>query len=417
MDGFIPLIWTLICSVLVLFMLPGFAMMETGFTRAKNAGHTMAMNMMVFPVALAGYWVIGYGLQMGGKGFFLSSGFSEAGAAALFLSRAVTMNVAVTIPAGAMAERWTFKSFVYTALFVSLFTYPLLANWIWSGGWLSQLGTRFGLGHGVVDFAGSGVVHVLGGVAGLAGALVLGPRTGKFRADGTPAAIPGHNVPLAVTGCLLLFVGWFGFTGGPAAGAGISRAGLVFVNTALASASAGFSAMCYMWLLYGKPDISLSANGLLGGLAAISASCAYVSPSGAVIIGFIAGILCCASVFFIEQRLKIDDPVGAISVHGTCGAWGIIGLGLFADGSFGEGWNGVPGAVTGLFHGSASQLGAQGIGLIVTIVFVFISMYAFFTVLNRFVPLRAPQEAEFEGLDQSEVAVTAYPDFTVAKRR
>ncbi len=417
MDMILPLIWTLLCSVLVLLMQPGFAMMEAGFTRAKNAGHTMAMNMMVLFISLIGYWAIGYGVQMGGRGFFLSGGYAEPGVIALFLSRAVTMNIAATIPAGAMAERWTFRSFVFTALFVSAFTYPLVANCVWGGGWLAQLGTRSGLGHGVIDFSGSAVVHLTGGAAGLAGALVLGPRTGKFRADGKPAAIPGHNIPLAVSGCLILFVGWFGFTEGPASGTGMARIGLIAVNTALAGASAAFSAMCYMSFLYGKPDLSLSVNGLLGGLVAISASCAFVSPTGAVFIGLVAGTVCCMSVFVLERKLKVDDPTGAVSVHGTCGAWGMIGLGLFADGGFGDGLNNVPGTVTGLFHGGVSQMAAQTIGVAVILAFVFGTMYAFFSFLNRFVPLRAQQEMEFEGLDQSEVAVTAYPDFSVAKRR
>jgi Amt family ammonium transporter len=409
--------WPLICAFLVFFMQAGFAMVETGFTRAKNAGHTMAMNMMVFVISALGYWICGFALQMGGKGFFLAGTSYDLSIAALFVSHMVYMNIAVTIPTGAMAERWTFKSFVVYGFFVSMFIYPLYAHWVWEGGWLSQLGRNFGLGHGVLDFAGSSVVHMVGGVSALAGAIVLGPRMGKYRANGTPNAIPGHHIPMAIIGCLILFFGWFGFNAGRAFAADEMRIGLIAVNTVLAAAAASFSAMCYMWFLYGKPDLSLSANGLLGGLVAITASCAFVNPVGAVIIGAVAGVLCCGSVFFVERKLKVDDPVGAISVHGVCGAWGLIGLGLFADGTYGDGLNGVPGAVKGLFYGGAAQFAAEVIGVVVTIAFVFAVMYIFFRVLGRIIPLRVPEEVEFEGLDQNEVSVTAYPDFSLKTRR
>jgi ammonium transporter, Amt family len=410
-------VWTAICAFLVFFMQAGFAMVETGFTRAKNAGHTMAMNMMVFVFSALGYWISGYALQMGGKGFFLSGSANSVSVITLFFSQVVLMNIAATIPTGAMAERWTFKSFVIYGFFVSIFTYPLYAHWVWGNGWLSQLGKNFGLGHGVVDFAGSSVVHMVGGVAGLAGALVLGPRMGKYRANGTPAAIPGHHIPMAVIGCLILFFGWFGFNTGSALSGNDVRIGVIAVNTMLASAAAAFSAMCYMWLRYGKPDISLSANGLLGGLVAISASCAFVSPRGAVLIGLVAGVLCCTSVFFVERKLKVDDPVGAVSVHGTCGAWGMLALGLFADGSYGNGTNGVEGTVKGLFYGGGLQFAAEVIGVVVNFVFVFGVMYMFFKVLDKMIPLRVSEEVEFEGLDQSEVAVIAYPDFSITKTR
>jgi Amt family ammonium transporter len=408
---------TLICAFLVIFMQAGFALMETGFTRAKNAGHTMAMNMMVFVIAVLGYWSIGYGLQAGGKGFFLSNAAPDASIITLFLSSVVYLNIAATIPTGAMAERWTFRSFVVYAFFIAMFIYPLYAHWVWGGGWLSQLGKSFGLGHGVVDFAGSSVVHMVGGVTGLAGSIVLGPRMGKYRANGSPTAIPGHHIPMAVAGSLVLFVGWFGFNAGPALADGGLRLGVVALNTMLAGVAAAFSAMCYLWFKYGKPDLSLIANGLLGGLVAVSASCAFVSPFGAVMIGLVAGVLCCASVFFVEQKLKVDDPVGAVSVHGVCGAWGMIALGLFSDGAYGDGLNGVSGAVTGLFYGGGSQITAQLIGVAFNFVFVFGVMFVFFKVLDRAIPMRVPEEVEFEGLDQSEVAVTAYPDFSITKSR
>jgi Amt family ammonium transporter len=412
----ISIIWTLICAFLVIFMQAGFAMMETGFTRAKNAGHTMAMTMMVFVFGVLGYWVCGYALQTG-TGFFLSSPASDASIITLFLSSVVYLNIAATIPTGAMAERWTFKSFVVYGFFIAMFVYPLYANWVWGGGWLARLGGRFGLGHGVLDFAGSSVVHMVGGFTGLAGAIVLGPRMGKYRANGNPTAIPGHHIPMAVAGSLFLFFGWFGFNAGPALANGGLRLGVIAVNTMLAGVAAAFSAMCYLWFKYGKPDLSLIANGMLGGLVAVSASCAFVSPFGAVMTGLVAGVLCCASVFFVERKLKVDDPVGAVSVHGACGAWGMIALGLFSDGSSGDGINKVPGAVTGLFYGNAAQLAAQAIGAAVNFVFVFGVMFVFFKVLDRIIPMRVSEEVEFEGLDQSEVAVTAYPDFSITKTR
>ncbi len=413
----LDLVWTLICAYLVFFMQSGFALAETGFTRAKNAGHTIAMNMMVFGIAVLGYWICGFALQNGGQGFFLYGATHAPPIFAIFMSQAVYMNVAATIPTGAMAERWTFKSFVVYGFFISMFVYPVYANWVWGGGWLSQLGRNFGLGHGVLDFAGSSVVHMAGGVSALAGAIVLGPRMGKFRADGTPNAIPGHHIPMAIVGCLVLFFGWFGFTSGRVIAAGDLRIGVIAVNTMLASAAASFSAMCYVWLLYRKPDLSLSANGLLGGLVAISASCAYVSPGGAVIIGLVAGVLCCASVFFVERRLRVDDPVGAVSVHGVCGAWGLVGLGLFADGSYGEGLNGVAGTVKGLFYGGGAQLAAQVVGVGASFAFFFAVMYLFFRLLDRMIGMRVSEEVEFEGLDQNEVSVTAYPDFSLKSRR
>jgi Amt family ammonium transporter len=441
--------WTLICGFLVMFMQAGFAMAETGFTRAKNAGHTMAMNFMVYAIGMLGYWICGYALQMGGvgkiaslaggtslldgefivklfgkdfglwgtKGFFLSGVTYDTAIFTLFLFQMVFMDTTATIPTGAMAERWSFKSFVIYGFFISMFVYPLYANWVWGGGWLSQLGANFGLGHGTLDFAGSSVVHMTGGVAALAGAILLGPRLGKFRADGTPNALPGHHIPMAMVGCFILAFGWFGFNAGSTLAAGDLRIGVIATNTMLASASGAFLAMVYMWVLYGKPDISMAANGLLAGLVAITAPCAYVNSVSAVIIGAVAGVLLCVSVFFVERVLKIDDPVGAISVHGTNGAWGLLALGLFADGTYGDGINGVAGTVRGLFYGGPSQFAAQIVGVITNFVFVFVVMYVFFKLSNLVAPLRVPHDLEMEGLDQHEVAVSAYPDFTIAKTR
>jgi ammonium transporter, Amt family len=443
----INMMWTLVCGFLVMFMQAGFALAETGFTRAKNASHTMAMNMMVYGLGMLGYWICGFALQMGGvgsianlgggtglldgefviklfgkdfglfgmRGFFLSGVTYDTSIFALFLFQMVFMDTTATIPTGTMAERWTFKSFIIYAFFIAMFTYPLYANWVWGGGWLSQLGKNFGLGHGTLDFAGSSVVHMTGGVAALAGGIVLGPRLGKYRKDGKPNAIPGHHIPMAILGCFILAFGWFGFNAGSTLAGGDLRIGVIATNTMLASAAGSFSAMLYMWLRYGKPDLSMMANGLLAGLVAITAPCGFVNSVSAVVIGLIAGVLLCVSVFFVERQLKIDDPVGAISVHGANGAWGLLSLGLFADGTYGDGLNGVEKTVSGLFYGDASQFAAQIVGVLANFIFVFVVMYLFFRVLNLIVPMRVSREAEEEGLDESEVSVIAYPDFTVRK--
>lgn len=438
----INMVWTLICGFLVMFMQAGFALAETGFTRAKNAGHTMAMNFMIYAIGLLGYWACGFAIQMGGvgavanlaggtalldsekivnffgidfglfgtKGFFLSGVSYDASIFTLFLFQMVFMDTTATIPTGSMAERWTFKSFVIYGFFISMFVYPLYANWVWGGGFLSNLGKSFGLGHGTLDFAGSSVVHMTGGVAALAGALILGPRLGKFKKDGTPNAMPGHNIPMALLGCFILAFGWFGFNAGSTLAGSDLRIGVIAVNTMLASAAGAFSSMLYMWLRYGKPDISMAANGLLAGLVAITAPCAFVNSVSAVIIGLTAGFLLCVSVLFVERALKVDDPVGAISVHGVNGAWGLLSLGLFADGTYGDGLNSVAGTVSGLFYGNFWQFFAQAIGVVVNFGFVFAVMYGFFKILDKFIPMRVSEELEIEGLDQSEVAVSAYPD-------
>ncbi len=439
-------VWLLFCGFLVMFMQAGFALAETGFTRAKNAGHTIAMNFLVYGLGMLGYWACGFALQMGGAGpiavlggggalnseftinlfgkdfglfgttgFFLSGSSYDAVIFSLFLFQMVFMDTTATIPTGSMAERWNMKSFVVYAFFISAIVYPLYANWVWGGGWLAKLGSNFGIGHGVVDFAGSAVVHMTGGVAALAGAMVLGPRIGKYKADGTPVAIPGHDVPMAVLGCLILGFGWFGFNAGSTLAGGDLRIGVVAVNTMLASAAGSLTSMLYMWIRYGKPDVSMIANGFLAGLVAITAPCAFVNAGSAVAIGSIAGVLLCFSVVFIDSVLKIDDPVGAISVHGVNGAWGVLALGIFADGTYGSGWNGVEGAVTGLLYGDSSQIIAQSIGIVTNCIFVFVVMYVFFKVLDKVMGLRPKAEHETEGLDQHEVAVLAYPEFTLNK--
>lgn len=442
----INIVWTLFCGFLVMYMQVGFAMVETGFTRAKNASHTMAMNIMIYVIGVMAYWAIGFAIQMGGgggnaglgggamlngefairlfgkefglfgtKGIFLSGNAYDIPTFTLFLFNMVFMDTAATIPTGAMAERWKFSAFVIYGFVMAGLIYPLFGNWVWGGGWLSQLGKNFGLGHGHVDFAGSSVVHMVGGVVALVGAWVLGPRLGKYNKNGLPNAIPGHHIPMAVVGTLILAFGWFGFNPGSTLAGTDLRIAVVAVNTMLASAAGGFSAMIYMWTFFGKPDLSMCCNGLLSGLVAITAPCAFVTAPVAVLIGLIAGVLCCFAVIFVERKLKVDDPVGAISVHGFNGAWGVLALGLFADGKYGDGWNGVPGTVTGLFYGDASQFLAEVIGMATCFVFVGLLALVAFKVIDRIVGMRVDEEVEMQGLDQYEVAVAAYPDFSTRK--
>jgi Amt family ammonium transporter len=326
----------------------------------------------------------------------------------------VFMDTAATIPTGAMAERWKFSAFCVFAFFVSTLTYPVFGNWAWGGGWLAQLGTNFGLGHGYVDFAGSGVVHSVGGWMALAGAIVLGARIGKFNKDGSPNFIPGHNMTFALLGCFILAFGWFGFNPGStlaASGSGALRIGIIAVNTMLAGAASSLSCMLYIWWTKGKPDPTMTANGILAGLVAITAPSGFVSPVSAVIIGLIAGVLVCWAVWFFDNVAKVDDPVGAISVHGINGAWGVLAAGLFADGTsnYGGSWNGVSGNVTGLFFGDPGQFVAQIIGVVACFVYVGGLSYIFFRLVVRVIGMRTTPEAELGGLDIPEMGAWGYP--------
>jgi ammonium transporter, Amt family len=442
----INITWVLITGYLVMFMQLGFALVETGFTRAKNAAHTMLMNFMVYAIGMLGFWLCGFAFMFGGigqvsnlgmlanlgnevtinlfgkdfgiigyKGFLLTGGAYDVSVFTLFLFQMVFMDTTATIPTGAMAERWKFSAFCVYGLFISMLIYPIYGNWVWGGGWLSTLGANFGLGHGAVDFAGSGVVHMVGGVSALAGAIVLGPRIGKYKKDGTPNAIPGHHIPMGIAGALILAFGWFGFNPGSTLAGTDLRIGVIAVNTMLASAGGALSAMLYMWLRFGKPDPTMTVNGLLAGLVAITAPCAFVTAPSAVLIGLIAGVLVVLSVLFIDSVLKVDDPVGAISVHGVCGAWGILSLGLFADGSYGDKWNSVEGTVKGLFYGDASQFLAQVIDVVVCFIFVFCAAYATFKLIDVVIGNRVSAEVEIGGLDVPETGILAYPDFVLHK--
>ncbi len=448
----INLSWTLIAGFLVMFMQAGFALVETGFCRAKNASHTMMMNLLIYVIGVTGFWIGGFALMYGAQpvaslggtagldaskevvlnlfgkpfglfatnGWFLGGNVYDVGVYTIFLFQMVFMDTAATIPTGAMAERWTLKSFTIYGFFMSMIIYPLFGNWAWGGGWLSQLGTNFGLGHGYVDFAGSGVVHTVGGLCGLAGAIALGPRIGKYNDDGTINPIPGHHIPMGILGTLILAFGWFGFNPGSTlgvAGGGLNRVGIIATTTMIASVGGALTAALYMIFRVGKPDPTMVANGLLAGLVAITAASGFVGATSGFIIGAIAGVLVCVFIEILD-KLKIDDPVGAISVHGVCGLWGVLAVGLFADGTsfYGGTWNNVNGAVKGIFYGDGGQLVAQIIGCITLIVWAFGLSYVFFKVLDRVVKLRVPTDVELEGLDIAETGVLAYPDFHITDR-
>ncbi len=446
----INFVWTLVTGFLVMFMQAGFAIVETGLTRAKNANHTMMMNFMVYGVGMLAYWLIGFAIQEGGVGavanlggtaplsaeatmtlfgksvgifgkngyMLMHHGTYDVGVMVMFLFQMVFMDTALTIVTGTAAERWKYSAFVVSSFVLGAFTYPLFANWAWGGGWLATLGSNFGLGHGYSDFAGSGVVHSVGGVTALAMGIIVGPRIGKYTRQGKANTLPGHDIVLVLLGCFILAFGWFGFNPGSTLGAsanGNLRISSVAVNTMLAGMTGSFGAMLYMWLRYGKPDASMSGNGLLAGLVAITAPSGFVNPVASCIIGLIAGVLVCLSVEFFDRVAKVDDPVGAISVHGANGLWGVISVGLFADGrsNYGGSWNGVSGSVTGLFYGDAGQLVAQLIGVATLIGFVFSLSFVFNVLLDWFVGQRTPAKIELAGLDIPEMGALGYPEFAL----
>jgi Amt family ammonium transporter len=436
----INLVWTLIAGFLVMFMQPGFAMVETGFTRAKNAVHTMAMNLMIYPLGMLGFYICGFAFMFGGlgpiatlggytgldhevtltllgkefglfggTGFFLSGTGYDIAVFALFLFQMVFMDTTATIPTGALAERWKYIAFFIYGWFVGTIIYPIFGNWVWGGGWLAMLGKNFSLGHGHVDFAGSSVVHMTGGVISVVGAWMIGPRIGKYNKDGSPNPIPGHNIPMAVIGTFILAFGWFGFNAGSTLAGTDLRISVVATNTMLASATGAVAATLWMWILrFKKPDPSMMCNGMLAGLVAITAPCAFVNSISSCIIGLIAGVLVVEGALFVERKLKIDDPVGAIAVHGMNGAWGCLALGLFADGTYGDGWNGVSGTVKGLFYGDPSQFIAQCIGIAANIVYVAVISLLVFKLIDKLVGHRVDPEAEIEGLDIPEMGMLGY---------
>jgi Amt family ammonium transporter len=446
----INFVWLLITGFMVLFMQVGFAFLVTGLTRAKNAGHMMMMNLSSFVIALLAYYAVGFAFQFGGinliggtsniggtgplsgifghgnagvigfHGFFLQSGNSyDVGVLAFFLFQVVFMETAGYIIIGAIAERISFAGFILAEIAMGALIYPIYGNWVWGGGWLSQLGHSMDLGHGAVDFAGSGVVHATGGWAALALAMLLGARIGKYRSDGTPRAFPGHNLGYVVIGTLVLTFGWMGFNPGSTFGGTDLRIAIIAVNTLLAASAGAVMAMAWTNWKWGKPDISMTCNGMLAGLVAITAPCAFVAPWAATVIGIIAGGLVCWSVEFFDKKAKVDDPCGAISVHGVCGAFGLLAVGLFADGTYpakAVGWNGIPGGVTGVFYGGDGwgQLLAQLIDIVVGFIWAWGVTYLIFLAVKRFIVFRVSPEVEIEGLDMGEFGQLCYPDYVLA---
>ena len=394
--------WTLVGAFLVYFMQAGFALCEAGFTRAKNTGNILMKNMMDFCIGTPCYWLIGFGLMFGGTGAliggfdpFIQGDYSHLGLDiplwVYIVFQTVFCATAATIVSGSMAERTNFKAYCVYSAAISLVVYPICGHWMWGGGWLQSMGFH--------DFAGSAAVHNVGGVIALLGAAMLGPRIGKYDKDGNPHAIPGHNLTAGALGVFILWFCWFGFNGGSSLSLATDEAmtltGLVCFNTNLAAAVATCVTMIFTWLRYGKPDVSMTLNGSLAGLVAITAGCDTVSPFGAFFIGFVAGILVVLSVEFFDKVAKIDDPVGAVSVHFANGVWGTITVGLFSDGGNGVG--------KGLFYGGGlSQLGIQLLGLVVVDAYVLIVMFLIFKIIDKTIGLRVPAEVEIDGLDIHE---------------
>jgi len=446
------LLWVVIGAVLVIFMQAGFALVETGFCRAKHAAHVVSTNFAIFGLGFVAFFLVGYAFMFGGFAYNLpgfdfgletaaggsdaaligsgdwvflwKGGFAMGGIhitpalLGFFLYMAAFMDTTATIPTGSMAERWKWKSFVIWGLFCGGLYYPLFGAWTWGGGWLQKLWHSMDLGVGYADFAGSGVVHAMGGVAALAGAIVLGPRIGKFR-DGKAMAIPGHHIPMAMLGCFILLFGWFGFNAASTFAATDIQFATVAANTAIAAAFGATTSMLYCtYVRGGKPDPAMMVNGMLAGLVAITAPCAFVLPGWAAVIGVIAAILVVEAVYFFERR-GIDDPVGAISVHGVCGIFGVLAVGIFADGSYGAGWNGAvddagnPVALKGLIYGEVDQFLAQAIGALTLCTVMFGIAFAFFKIQNAITKggIRSDADDELAGLDLPEMGVLAYPEF------
>ncbi len=395
-------LWTLVAAALVFFMQAGFAMVETGFTRAKNAVNIMMKNLMDFSMGSIFFWAIGFGLMFGVNktgwfgttGFFLSD-FTVDGdpwVLAFWMFQVVFAATAATIVSGAMAERTKFVGYLIYSAVLSALIYPVFGSWAWGslfngGGWLEGLG--------FIDFAGSTVVHSVGGWAALAGAIVLGPRIGKYGKNGAIKPILGHNLPLAALGVFILWLGWFGFNPGSTTTADTSIA-MIFVNTNLAAAAGAISAMLVSWIKFGKPEVGMSLNGALAGLVGITAGCANVVPGSAIIIGLVAGVLVVLAVLFFD-RIRVDDPVGAVSVHGVCGAWGTLAAGIFNIGGT-----------------TTTIIGVQLLGIATCFAWTFSVAFIMFKIIDKTIGLRVSPEEELEGLDVSEHGGVAYPDFGVS---
>ncbi len=402
----LDMIWLIMAAALVFFMQAGFAMLETGLTRAKNASNILMKNLMDFSAGALAYWAVGWAIMygtsvsgiMGSDQFFLQG--ADLSIFRDWMFQVVFAATAATIVSGAMAERTRYTSYLVYSVFVSALIYPISGHWIWGGGgWLGSLGFH--------DFAGSTVVHSVGGWIALAGAILLGARKGKyFEIDGKKQtrAIPGHNMPLAALGVFILWFGWYGFNAGSTLSGTDLSIGVIAVTTTLAASAGATASMITSWIWFGKPDPSMSLNGALAGLVSITAGCAVTTPFGAIIIGLIAGILVVGSVEFIDKVLHIDDPVGAISVHGVCGAWGTMAVGLFADTD----------DINGLFYGGGlRQLGVQAIGVLSVFAWAFGIGLILFIIIKKTIGLRVSDKEELQGLDIGEHGSEAYAGFQI----
>ena len=406
-------IWVLVSAVLVFFMQAGFALCEAGLTRAKNTGNILMKNMMDFCIGVPCFWLIGFGIMFAGSGPFIggfdplirgSYDFGTLPTWCYAIFQTVFCATAATIVSGSMAERTNFKAYCIYSAAISLVVYPISGHWIWGGGWLSQLGFH--------DFAGSTCVHMVGGLVACLGAALLGPRIGKYGKDGKPRAIPGHNLTAMALGVFILWFCWFGFNGGStvamSSDADMELASLVMFNTNLAAATATVAAMILTWIRYGKPDVSMTFNAALAGLVAVTAPCDCISPEGAFFIGLVAGILVVFSVEFFDKVARIDDPVGAVSVHMVNGIWGTIAVGLFSTGGNGVG--------AGLFYGGGfDQLLTQLLGVVSVAAYVLVIMLIIFKLINATVGLRVPAKVEIDGLDIHEHGLaSAYSGFAIS---
>ena len=401
--------WTLVAAALVFFMQAGFAMVETGFTRAKNAGNIIMKNLMDFSLGTPIFWVLGFGIMFGtaspffgGFDFFADGVVGEGYNWTTLIFQTVFCATAATIVSGSMAERTKFSAYCIYSMVISAVIYPVSGHWIWGGGWLAELGFH--------DFAGSTAVHMVGGVAALVGAAILGPRIGKYTKDGKARAIPGHSLTLGALGCFILWFCWFGFNGGSTvalSGGGAEVASRVFVTTNMAAAVATVTVMCITWIRYKKPDVSMTLNGSLAGLVAITAGCDMVTPMGSAIIGICAGFAVVFGIEFVDQKLKVDDPVGAVGVHCINGALGTILTGFFAY------YNGTEARPLGLFYGGGFHfLGIQILGVVAVIAWVAITMTIVFNIIKHTIGLRVSEAEEIMGLDKPEHGLSsAYADF------
>lgn len=411
------ILWTLLAAFLVMFMQAGFAMVETGFTRAKNAGNILMKNVMDFGVGSLSFFFLGFALMFGldAGGFLGTSGFGLSGVTpetgdgqwtlTFWFFQSVFCATAATIVSGGVAERTRFSSYIIVSLVLSAVIYPISGHWCWGSLWLGDAGAGWLEGLGFTDFAGSTVVHSVGGWIALAGAIVLGPRIGKYSPDGKARAIPGHNIPLAALGVFILWFGWFGFNPGSTTTAD-GTIGYIAVNTSLAACAGAIGAMIMAWIRFGKPDTSMTLNGVLAGLVGITAGCYEVSPAGSILIGLIAGFLVVLSVEFIDKVLHIDDPVGAVSVHGVCGAFGTLAVGLFAAPGYGD-------QIGLLYGGGISLLLVQLVGIAVVFAWAFGTGLVLFKVIKAVVGIRVSETEELKGLDITEHGMESYNGFQI----